>query len=140
MCRAASISNQLKGFHRRINSKWNVISKFTSIETTITFNNFNKSYDIYVDKKYFNLKSNWKIGHPLVSVIIENKLLYFTLQRNGPTLKLNHKGFEVELKVLTDRHAELNKLMIPRKVEDKSNYLLFLICVYKILKFYFIIS
>ena len=95
-----------------------------SKETTITFNNFNKSYDIYVGKKYYNLKSNWKIGHPLVSVIIENKLLYFALQRNGPKLILNHKGFEVELNVFTDRHAELNKLMIPRKKEDKSNLLL----------------
>ena len=124
MCRAASISNQLKGFHRRISNKWNVIGSFGLKDTTITFNNFNKSYDIYVGKKYYNLKSNWKIGHPLVSVIIENKLLYFALQRNGPKLILNHKGFEVELNVFTDRHAELSKLMIPRKKEDTSNLLL----------------
>ena len=124
MYRAASISNQLKGFHRRIDSSWNVICKSETVETKIAFNNFNKSYDIYVNNDYLNLKSDWKIGHPLVSVLIENKLFYFTVERNGPIYKFNHKGAEVELKVLTDRHTELNKLMIPRKDEDKSKFLL----------------
>ncbi len=124
MYRAASISNQLKGFHRRINNSWNVIGNSETVDTKITFNNFNKSYDIYVNNHYLNLKSNWKIGHPLVSVLIENKLFYFTVQRNGPIYKFNHKGAEVELKVLTNRHTELNKLMIPRKEEDKSKFLL----------------
>ena len=124
MYRAASISTQLTGVHRRINSSWNVISKSETVGTKIAFNNFNKSYDIYVNNNYLNLKSDWRIGHPLVSVLIENKLFYFTIQRNGPIYKFNHKGTEVELKVLTDRHTELNKLMIPRKDEDKSKFLL----------------
>ncbi len=124
MMRAASISNQLKGFNKTIENKWRIFCKDKTIATTIAFNNFNNNYDIYIGKKYINLKSNWKIGHPLLSAIIDNKLLYFRIQRDGPNFIINHKGSQLEIKILTNRHAELNKLMIPRKKEDKSNLLL----------------
>ena len=124
MLRAASISNQLKGFNRTIDNKWNVIDGEKSVDVNIAFNNFNKNYEIYVGKKYFNLKSNWRIGHPLLSAIIDNKLLYFGIMRDGPKFTINHKGCLVKILVLSDRHSELNKIMIPRKNEDKSNLLL----------------
>ena len=87
LLRAASISNQLKGFNKTVDNNWCVIDGEQMYEVSISFNNFNKSYDIYLNKKYISLKSNWKIGYPLFSAIIDNKLLYFSIKRNGPNLQ-----------------------------------------------------
>ncbi len=124
LLRAASISNQLKGFNKTVDNNWVVIDGDKTFEVSISFNNFKKSYDIYVDKKYINLRSNWNIGYPLFSAIIDNVLSYFSIQRNGPKFIINHKGALHEILVLSKRHAELNKIMIPRKKEDNSRFLM----------------
>ena len=124
LLRAASISNQLKGFNKTVGMNWQVIDKGKIINSKISFNNFNKSYDIYIGKKYLNLKSNWNIGHPLFSAIIDNNLSYFSIKRNGPKFLINHNGSSSELLVFSKRHAELNEIMIPRKKEDLSKLLL----------------
>ncbi len=124
LLRAASISNQLQGFNKTVDNNWCVIDGDTKYFVSISFNNFNKSYDIYVNKKYLNLKSNWNIGYPLFSAIIDNQLLYFSIKRNGPKFTINHKGALHDLTVLSKRHAELNEIMIPRQKEDTSQYLL----------------
>jgi len=79
---------------------------------------------VYLLNKHFSIKSNWKIGYPLFSAIIDNKLHYFAINRDGARFKINHKGAIIDLLVLSNRHLELNKIMIPRKQEDKSNMLL----------------
>ena len=124
LLRAASISNQLQGFNKTVDNNLCVIDSDTKYFVSISFNNFNKSYDIYVNKKYVNLKSNWNIGYPLFSAIIDNQLLYFSIKRNGPKFTINHKGALHDLTVLSKRHAELNEIMIPRQKEDTSKYLL----------------
>ncbi len=124
LLRAASISNQLKGFNKTVENKWCVIDDNKTYNASISFNNFNKSYDIYVNKKYFSLKSNWNIGYPLFSAIIDNNLSYYSFKRNGPRFTINHKGALHDILVLSERHSELNKIMIPRKKEDKSKFLM----------------
>ena len=124
LLRAASISNQLQGYNKTVDNNWCVIDGDIKYFVSISFNNFNKSYDIYVNKKYVNLKSNWNIGYPLFSAIIDNQLLYFSIRRNGPKFTINHKGALHDLTVLSKRHAELNEIMIPRQKEDTSKYLL----------------
>ena len=124
LLRAASISNQLKGFNKTVGMNWQVIDDGKIINSKISFNNFNKSYDIYIGKKYLNLKSNWNIGHPLFSAIIDNNLSYFSIKRNGPKFLINHNGSSSQLLVFSKRHAELNEIMIPRKKEDLSRLLL----------------
>ena len=124
LLRAASISNQLKGFNKTVDNKWCVIDNNKTYNASISFNNFNKSYDIYVNKKYFSLKSNWNIGYPLFSAIIDNNLSYYSFKRNGPKFTINHKGALHDILVLSERHSELNKIMIPRKKEDKSKFLM----------------
>ncbi len=123
LLRAASISNQLKGFNKTVDNNWSVIDNDSTYEVSISFNNFNKSYDIYVDRKYVNLKSNWNIGYPLFSAIIDNNLSYFSIKRNGPKFIINHKGVLHDLLVLSKRHSELNKIMISRKKEDNLKLL-----------------
>ena len=56
--------------------------------------------------------------------IIFCNFLDFAIIRDGARFKINHKGSIIDLLVLSDRHLELNKIMIPRKEEDKSNMLL----------------
>ncbi len=124
LIRAASISNQLKGYNRTVGNIWNVIDKNKQINVKINYNNFNDNYDIYLLDKHFSIKSNWKIGYPLFSAIVDNKLHYFSIMRSGPKITINHKGSILELLVLSKRQSELNKIMKPPKKEDKSKYLL----------------
>ena len=124
LIRAASISNQLKGYNRTVGNVWNVIDKNKQIDVKINYNNFNDNYDIYLLNKHFSIKSNWKIGYPLFSAIVDNKLHYFSIMRSGPKITINHKGSILELLVLSKRQSELNKIMKPPKKEDKSKYLL----------------
>ena len=124
LLRAASISNQLKGFNKTVGNFWRVVDGKKNVEVKINFNNFNNNYDVYLLNKHFSIKSNWKIGYPLFSAIIDNKLHYFAINRDGPKFKINHKGGIIDLIVLSNRHSDLNKIMIPRKEEDKSKLLL----------------
>ncbi len=124
LMRAASISNQLKGFSKTVGNNWFVIDNGKNINVIINYNNFNDNYDVYLLNKHFSIKSNWKIGYPLFSAIIDNKLHYFSIKRNGPKIIINHKGSIAELLVLSQRHSELHKIMKPRKKEDKSKFLL----------------
>ena len=56
LLRAASISNQLQGFNKTVDNNWCVIDGDTKYFVSISFNNFNKSYDIYVNKKIFKFE------------------------------------------------------------------------------------
>ena len=124
MMRAASISNQVKGFERLIPDEWNVITKNSSTRTKITFNNYKQNYDILVNDKYLKIKSDWRIGFPLLSALIENKLSYFEINRNGPNYCIIHKGKKYNVLVLSNRHKDLNSLMLSRKKQDTSKFLL----------------
>ncbi len=124
LMRAASIANQLKGFNKTVGNIWNVTDKSKQVEVKINYNNFNNNYDLYLLDKHISIKSNWKIGYPLFSAIVDNKLHYFSIRRNGPRISINHKGCMLELMVLSQRHSELNKIMKPRKKEDKSKFLM----------------
>ncbi len=124
LIRAASIANQLKGFNKTVGNIWNVIDKSKQIEVKINYNNYNNNYDLYLLDKHISIKSNWKIGYPLFSAIVDNKLHYFSILRNGPKISISHKGCILDLLVLSKRHSELNKIMKPRKKEDKSKFLM----------------
>ncbi len=124
LLRAASISNQVKGFQRLIPNDWNVITEDEKHITKITYNSYNKNYDIILNKKYFKIKSDWQIGFPLVAALIENKLLYFEISRNGPYYSVSHHGNKYNLIVLSNRHSELNALMLKRKEKDTSKFLM----------------
>ena len=50
LLRAASISNQVKGFQRLIPNDWNVITEDEKYITKITYNSYNKNYDIILNK------------------------------------------------------------------------------------------
>ena len=124
MMRASSISNKVKSFLRDVSTKWNVIMKKEIFKTKINYNNYNQNFDIFVNEKYFKLKSDWKIGFPLLSALVGNKLLYFEIERDGPKYKISHKSSTIEVLVFSNRHAELNKIMIPRQKPDTSKFLL----------------
>ena len=124
LLRAASISNQVKGFQRLIPNDWNVITEDEKYITKITYNSYNKNYDIILNKKYFKIKSDWQIGFPLVAALIENKLLYFEISRNGPYYSVSHHGNKYNFIVLSNRHSELNALMLKRKEKDTSKFLM----------------
>ena len=93
LLRAACISNQLKGFNKTVGNVWNVIDKSKQIEVKINYNNFNNNYDLYLLNKHISIKSKWKIGYPLFSAIVDNKLHYFSIRRNGPKININHKHY-----------------------------------------------
>ena len=74
------------------------------INVKINYNNFNNdNYDLYLLNKHISVKSNWKIGYPIFSAIVDNKLHYFTINRNGPKIIINHKGCVFELLVLSTK-------------------------------------
>ncbi len=124
LLRAASISNQVKGFQRLIPNDWNVVTSNATHKTKISYNSYNKSFEIFLNKKYFKVKSDWSIGFPLVSALIENELLYFEVNRNGPYYSISHHGNKYNFIVLSNRHKELNALMLERKKKDTSKFLM----------------
>ena len=124
LLRAASISNQVRGFQRLVPNNWNVITDEENHKTKISYNSYNNNYDIILDQKYFKIKSDWRIGFPLVAALIENKLLYFEVDRNGPYYNISHHGTRYSLMVLSDRHTELNSLMLKREKQDTSKFLM----------------
>ena len=66
---------------------------------------------IYLLDRHFSVICNWKI-YPIFSILIDNKLHYFTINRKLDKPIINYKGTVIELLVFSPRHSFLNKVMI----------------------------
>jgi len=68
--------------------------------------------------------SAWRPGEPVWHGTIGGESVALQVRRNGGTLRLMHRGADVEARVLSPRIAELDAIMPEKRIADTSKFLL----------------
>ena len=70
------------------------------------------------------IEDDWQIGQPLYQGRINGMPLAIQIERDHHRYSLYHRGFKVNVDVLSPRVAELSKHMLEKQAEDLSKFLL----------------
>ncbi len=127
--RAAGISGQIPGHGRKIPSNWVVFTKdakgnFTETPVSIEAEIPGGGGTVKIGKKTVDVTTDWVIGSPLFTAVIDGKPATIQVDRKGIGYRLFHAGSRVDVLVYTQREAELARLMPNKPPPDLSKYLL----------------
>jgi len=122
--REIMISGQMEGGRgRQLNDEWVVLYNDQTFNAVVTPNQTD-GYDMEIDGVEFHVRSEWTFGEPLFFADINGSELCVQVDRMATGYNLFHAGAQADVKVLTKRHAELNKLMPFKAPPDMSAFLL----------------
>ncbi|MBL8644982.1 MAG: acetyl-CoA carboxylase biotin carboxylase subunit [Rhodospirillaceae bacterium] len=138
--RANAISGQIAGHARDLPESWFVVQgegkNLVSHQATLVTHpqagedpNLGPASGVAtVGKKTVTISSAWTYGQPLFTALVrEGKSeseVTVQVDRKGAGYRLFHAGAQIDVKVLTAREAELNKLMLFKPPADMSKFLL----------------
>ena len=120
--RATKISGQTRRFERQIGEDWVVINNGTHYPVALT--PVEHGFEVTYEDAIFRVKTDWRIGDPIVVAEVNGKLVSVQVDRNGPGYRLFHAGTELDLLVVTPNAARLNQHMIEKVAPDMSRFLL----------------
>jgi propionyl-CoA carboxylase alpha chain len=127
--RAAGVSGQIPGRSRKIPSKWVVATKgadgnYTETPVEITSEVSGSGGTVQIGEKSIVVTTDWLPGQPLFAAIIDGKPVTIQVDRKGVGYRLFHAGSQADVRVYTQREAELARLMPNKPPPDLSKYLL----------------
>ncbi len=120
--RAAGISGQFEGHHRKVKDDWIVVMGGKEYPTNIIC--VTGGYDIEVSNEKLHLRTDWEPGDPLFEAQVNGSLICLQVERNGAGYSLFHSGLRADVMVLNPRIAELYALMPEKVAADTSKFLL----------------
>jgi propionyl-CoA carboxylase alpha chain len=127
--RAAGVSGQIPGRSRKIPSKWVVATKgadgnYTETPVEITSEVSGSGGTVQIGEKSIVVTTDWLPGQPLFAAVIDGKPVTIQVDRKGVGYRLFHAGSQADVRVYTQREAELARLMPNKPPPDLSKYLL----------------
>jgi propionyl-CoA carboxylase alpha chain len=120
--RAASISGQFEGHHRKVRDDWAVLMGDREFAVNIVC--VTGGYDVVVDDDRIHVRTDWQLGQPLFEAQVNGSLICLQVERNGAEYSLFHSGLRADVAVLNPRVAELYALMPEKVAADTSKFLL----------------
>ena len=120
--RAAKISGQTRRFAYAVGDDWVVVAngKHYPVKVIVVAD----TYEVRHDDAVYQVKSDWRIGDPIVRADINGTPVLVQLDFAGAGYKLYHRGTELSALVLTPRAAALSRHMIEKAPPDLGKYLL----------------
>ena len=120
--RAAGISGQFDGHHRKVMDDWIVRVGDKEYQTNIIC--VTGGYDITIDDEKIHLRTEWQLGEPLFEAQVNGSLICLQVERKGAGYSLFHSGLRADVVVLNPRVSELYALMPEKVAADTSKFLL----------------
>ncbi len=120
--RSASISGQLPGYERQVESDWVVQRNGERIPVRIKPEG--DGYRVEHSGLSVHVVSDWQFGQPLFRGSIDGVPICVQVERRNLRYRLSLHGAQVDLIVLSARAAELLGRMPVKKPPDVSNFLL----------------
>jgi propionyl-CoA carboxylase alpha chain len=120
--RAALISGQMVGLERQVEDDWVVYmggNYYPVIVKPVA-----GGHDVVYNGELFEVRSDWQFGQPLFWGTLNGADICVQVERRYLEYRLFHKGSQVDVSVLTQRAAELHKLMPVKAAPDMSKFLL----------------
>ena len=124
MDRAASISGQIPGYERKVQSDWVVVFREAHYPVAVAPLENGMGHAVCYDNENFQVLSDWQFGQPLFIGQVNGTDVCMMLERKNRTYRLFHCGTQVDAMVLTAKAAELLACMPKKEPPDMSNFLL----------------
>jgi len=120
--RAAQIEGQLRGHERRVPGDWVVVinNEYHPVRVAPA----QGGHDVIYRDKTYAVRSDWQFGQRLFTGTINGKEVLVQVERKNQTYRLLHGGSQVDVKIVTQRVAELLKYMPVKAPRDMSKFLL----------------
>jgi propionyl-CoA carboxylase alpha chain len=120
--RNSQISGRTRRFERQIGEDWVVIanSKHYPLSITAVEHGFEVSYEDAI----YRIKTDWRIGNPLVVADVNGKLVTVQVDVHGPGYLVFHAGTKLDLLVTTPGTAALTRHMLEKQDANTSKFLI----------------
>jgi propionyl-CoA carboxylase alpha chain len=133
--RAAGISGQIPGHGRDLPETWHIVTASDSHPVTVEAQTEQDAHTgvasgtVKVGKSTVNIATAWTFGAPLLKAVVKMgkgaaQSVVVQVDRRGVGYRLFNAGAQIDVLVLTERQAELHKLMPHKPPPDMSRFLL----------------
>lgn len=120
--RSASLANQISDQSNKIGTRW--IVSIDAGQFPVVIKQVEEGYNIRHGFSRISIRSNWNIGSPLITAIINGQKCNIKITRIGTKYSLTYSGITVETYVRSPRMAELESLMLVRNEIEEQHELL----------------
>ncbi|MEL7149651.1 MAG: acetyl/propionyl/methylcrotonyl-CoA carboxylase subunit alpha, partial [Pseudomonadota bacterium] len=121
--RRARISGRLDNHERQVGSDW--VVSLAEMTFPVTMNADKSGADIqFEDGAVMRVTSDWTPGQPLAELSVDGAPLVIKVAPDSNGFRVRHRGAELNVKVLSPRHAELAAHMPVKTPPDTSKLLL----------------
>ncbi|NIP14617.1 MAG: acetyl-CoA carboxylase biotin carboxylase subunit [Pseudomonadales bacterium] len=120
--RGAQISGQTRRFERQIGEDWVVIANGTHYPLNVTA--VEHGYEVTYEDSIYRIKTDWRIGDPLVVAEVNGRLVTVQVDRSGAGYRVSQGGTELDMFVATPGAAGLTQHMLEKQAPDLSKFLL----------------
>jgi propionyl-CoA carboxylase alpha chain len=120
--RAATISNQVPGYARNVESSWAVVVGQDNYDTEVRADN--GGWAISFEGDSYRVEDNWLPTEAVYAGSVNGYPVYFQVEKNGYGYDVSWSGNTQTVHVLNRQTAEFNKLMPQKAPPDLSGFLL----------------
>ncbi|RTK92080.1 MAG: acetyl/propionyl/methylcrotonyl-CoA carboxylase subunit alpha [Rickettsiales bacterium] len=120
--RAAHVVGQISDQSNKIGTRW--IVSIDGKQFPIVIKQVEDGYNIRHSSSRISIRSNWNIGNPLLSAIINGRKANIKIERASTKYKMTYSGITVESYVRSPRMSELESLMLTRNESEDQTELL----------------
>jgi propionyl-CoA carboxylase alpha chain len=120
--RAAAISGQMHGHDRNVGESWVALMGAEEYPLTAALNDHGA--DIAVAGHTYAVRGDWRPGQPMFRGEVNARPVCIQIDRDGIAWRLTHAGSQADIKLLSERGAEMHRMMPEKVAPDLSRYLL----------------
>lgn len=124
MDRAASISGQMPGYEREIQSRWVVVMNGMQYSVEVAPLENDMGHVVSYGGEDYRVLSDWQFGQPIFSGTINDAEVCMIVERRNRIYRLFHWGSQVDVMVLGAKAAELLAWLPEKLPPDTSQFLL----------------
>jgi propionyl-CoA carboxylase alpha chain len=120
--RAAAISGQLSGHERHPGDVYVALMAGEEFPLVATLDDHGA--DIAIAGHTYAVRGDWKPGDAMFRGDVNARPVCIQIDRDGVAWRLTHAGSQAHIKLLTERGAEMHRMMPEKVAPDMSRYLL----------------
>lgn len=120
--RASTISGGMHGHERHVGDRWVALMGGEEFPLTATLDDHGA--DIAVGGDTYAVRGDWRPGEPMFQGAVNGRPVCIQIDRAGIAYRLTHAGSQAEIRLLTERGAEMHRMMPEKVAPDLSRYLL----------------
>ena len=120
--RAAAISGQLSGHERHAGDVYVALMAGEEFPLVATLDDHGA--DVAIAGDTYAVRGDWKPGDAMFRGDVNARPVCIQIDRDGVAWRLTHAGSQAHIKLLTERGAEMHRMMPEKVAPDMSRYLL----------------